>query len=268
MLNIPVYTINASQLTPNSYKGTGINDEIMNIVSDPTYKPDQPKIIFLDEIDKLASFSDDAKEIGTLVMGELLKLMEAKGTITLSASSMGRQIPFPVDMDTVIFVFAGAFDGITNIVKKRLGISDKKSKCGFGVGLSNNEEADQTEGELYKKVTKEDLRTYGLTPEFLGRIGEVGITDYMTEDMLLNILEKQNSALIQNIELLKHLGHNLVLTKEGKEIVCDKALKSGYGARSLSEELFIIVSELLYDLDSYEKDIVVDNELLENINYI
>ena len=141
MLNIPVYTINASQLTPNSYKGTGINDELYYIVSEGGYNEGEPTIIFLDEIDKLACFSNDSKEVGKLVMGELLKLVEGKGECSLSASVGGRQIPFSINLDNIIFIFAGAFDGIVDIVKKRLG-EDKKKSVGLGVGIGSDKKVE------------------------------------------------------------------------------------------------------------------------------
>lgn len=260
ILNIPVYTINASQLTPNSYKGTGINDELYYIVSEGGYIESEPSIIFLDEIDKLACFSNDSKEVGKLVMGELLKLVEGKGEISLSASVGGRQIPFSMNLDNIIFIFAGAFDGIVDIVKKRLG-EDKKKSMGFGVGLDNKKQ--EGKKDYYQQITKDDLNKYGLTPEFLGRT-TFAVTDSMTEDMLLNIIEKENSALDKSVQLFKYFDKKLSFSKECKEAICKKAIASGYGARSLNDIFFSITDKILFDIDDYtEEDIIVDENFLD-----
>ena len=260
MLNIPVYTINASQLTPNSYKGTGINDELYYIVSEGGYIESEPSIIFLDEIDKLACFSNDSKEVGKLVMGELLKLVEGKGEMNLSASMGGRQIPFTLNLDNIIFIFAGAFDGIVDIVKKRLG-EDKKKSMGFGVGLDNKKQ--ENKKDYYQMITKDDLNKYGLTPEFLGRT-TFAVTDSMTEDMLLNIIEKENSALDKSVQLFKYFDKKLSFSEECKEAICKKAIASGYGARSLNDIFFSITDKILFDISEYtEEDIVVDESFLD-----
>lgn len=261
MLSIPVYTINASQLTPNSYKGTGINDELYYIVSEGGYNESEPSIIFLDEIDKLACFSNDSKEVGKLVMGELLKLVEGKGEMNLSASMGGRQIPFTLNLDNIIFIFAGAFDGIVDIVKKRLG-EDKKKSVGFGVGITNDKKVEGKK-DYYQLITKDDLNKYGLTPEFLGRT-TFAVTDSMTEDMLMNIIEKENSALDKSVQLFKYFDKKLSFSKECKEAICKKAIASGYGARSLNDIFFSITDKILFDISEYtEEDIVVDESFLD-----
>ena len=261
MLNIPVYTINASQLTPSSYKGTGINDELYYIVSEGGYNESEPSIIFLDEIDKLACFSNDAKEVGKLVMGELLKLVEGKGETNLSANMGGRQVPFTLNLDNVIFIFAGAFDGIVDIVKKRLG-EDKKKSVGFGVGMASDKKVEGKK-DYYQLITKDDLNKYGLTPEFLGRT-TFAVTDSMTEDMLMNIIEKENSALDKSIQLFKYFDKKLSFSKECKEAICKKAIASGYGARSLNDIFFSITDKILFDISEYtEEDIVVDESFLD-----
>ena len=261
MLSIPVYTINASQLTPNSYKGTGINDELYYIVSEGGYNESEPSIIFLDEIDKLACFSNDSKEVGKLVMGELLKLVEGKGEMNLSASMGGRQIPFTLNLDNIIFIFAGAFDGIVDIVKKRLG-EDKKKSVGFGVGMVNDKKVEGKK-DYYQLITKDDLNKYGLTPEFLGRT-TFAVTDSMTEDMLMNIIEKENSALDKSVQLFKYFDKKLSFSKECKEAICKKAIASGYGARSLNDIFFSITDKILFDISEYtEEDIVVDESFLD-----
>lgn len=261
MLNIPVYTINASQLTPSSYKGTGINDELYYIVSEGGYNESEPSIIFLDEIDKLACFSNDAKEVGKLVMGELLKLVEGKGETNLSANMGGRQVPFTLNLDNVIFIFAGAFDGIVDIVKKRLG-EDKKKSVGFGVGMASDKKVEGKK-DYYQLITKDDLNKYGLTPEFLGRT-TFAVTDSMTEDMLMNIIEKENSALDKSIQLFKYFDKKLSFSKECKEAICKKAIASGYGARSLNDIFFNITDKILFDISEYtEEDIIVDESFLD-----
>lgn len=261
MLSIPVYTINASQLTPNSYKGTGINDELYYIVSEGGYNESEPSIIFLDEIDKLACFSNDSKEVGKLVMGELLKLVEGKGEMNLSASMGGRQVPFSLNLDNIIFIFAGAFDGIVDIVKKRLG-EDKKKSVGFGVGMVNDKKVEGKK-DYYQLITKDDLNKYGLTPEFLGRT-TFAVTDSMTEDMLMNIIEKENSALDKSVQLFKYFDKKLSFSKECKEAICKKAIASGYGARSLNDIFFSITDKILFDISEYtEEDIVVDESFLD-----
>ena len=261
MLSIPVYTINASQLTPNSYKGTGINDELYYIVSEGGYNESEPSIIFLDEIDKLACFSNDSKEVGKLVMGELLKLVEGKGEMNLSASMGGRQIPFTLNLDNIIFIFAGAFDGIVDIVKKRLG-EDKKKSVGFGVGITNDKKVEGKK-DYYQLITKDDLNKYGLTPEFLGRT-TFAVTDSMTEDMLMNIIEKENSALDKSVQLFKYFDKKLSFSKECKKAICKKAIASGYGARSLNDIFFSITDKILFDISEYaEEDIVVDESFLD-----
>lgn len=261
MLSIPVYTINASQLTPNSYKGTGINDELYYIVSEGGYNESEPSIIFLDEIDKLACFSNDSKEVGKLVMGELLKLVEGKGEMNLSASMGGRQIPFTLNLDNIIFIFAGAFDGIVDIVKKRLG-EDKKKSVGFGVGITNDKKVEGKK-DYYQLITKDDLNKYGLTPEFLGRT-TFAVTDSMTEDMLMNIIEKENSALDKSVQLFRYFDKKLSFSEECKEAICKKAIASGYGARSLNDIFFSITDKILFDISEYtEEDIVVDESFLD-----
>ena len=181
--------------------------------------------------------------------------------MNLSASMGGRQIPFTLNLDNIIFIFAGAFDGIVDIVKKRLG-EDKKKSVGFGVGITNDKKVEGKK-DYYQLITKDDLNKYGLTPEFLGRT-TFAVTDSMTEDMLMNIIEKENSALDKSVQLFKYFDKKLSFSKECKEAICKKAIASGYGARSLNDIFFSITDKILFDISEYtEEDIVVDESFLD-----
>jgi ATP-dependent Clp protease ATP-binding subunit ClpX len=264
LTDTPVYVLDMSQVSPSSYKGNSLEESLVNLFNgDRLFNDNATKIIFCDEVDKLVARARSTDDVGVQVMNELLKLVEEKGQKTIGSSGMpGSKIT--IRMDTLIWIFGGSCAGVLPMVQERLN-KNKKAIIGFSSNVSETKK-EYSDEELYKNITKEDLRAFGFSRELMGRIGIIVGTDKLSTNSIMKIMELQGSAYKQTQDLFNALGKSFSLTKEAKEYVSELSLKLKSGARGLSEVLYGITNDIVYNIDDYEEvDIVVDVEMIKNI---
>lgn len=219
-------------------------------------------IIYLDEIDKIrirtGRGSDDTDINGDMVQNELLKILDG-GVVSLrSARSAGHGgSNKELDTSNMFFICGGAFQGLSEIIAHRI---NKKA----GIGFNSNLKVDETQEDLFKYVTNEDLITYGFKPEFLGRVPLRAPLSPLSKDVLTKImLEAKNSVWRQYQDFYSVFGIDLVITEEAVDLIAEKAIALKIGARSL-KTIFsdLLLSNMTDLLDYANTQVIVDKEMV------
>ncbi|HZH74304.1 MAG TPA: ATP-dependent Clp protease ATP-binding subunit ClpX [Mariniphaga sp.] len=267
MLHVPFTIVDATVLTEAGYVGEDIESILTRLLQAADYVVEAAErgIVFIDEIDKIARKSDNPS-ITRDVSGEgvqqgLLKLLE--GSIVNVPPQGGRKHPeqklIPVDTKNILFICGGAFDGIERKIASRM-----NTKV---IGYSAAKKADQIEREnLLQYISPQDLKSFGLIPEIIGRLPVLVHLDPLDSNALRSILtEPKNSVIKQYKKLFKLDKINLEFEEEALHYIVEKAIEFKLGARGLRSICENIMSDAMYEMPSEKvEELVITREYAEN----
>lgn len=272
ILDLPLATADSTSLTEAGYIGDDVETILskLYIAADGDVAKAEKGIVFIDEIDKLAgSVSDRQKEVGKKgVQQALLRLLEDtevevpinnKSSNPLAASATVR-----MRTRNILFVCGGAFPDVEDIIRRRLGNRD--NGIGFEANLNYKDKGSEYSDDVLQYVTSEDLREFGMIPEFLGRLPVITTLEPMSVALLKNILTVPRNAIVTQYKKLMEVDNiNLVFEDSALEYVAEKAMEKGTGARSLRAILEDVLLDVMYEMPSAKEKctVTITRELVE-----
>lgn len=249
LLNVPLAIADATSLTEAGYIGDDIESVLSKLLAAADDDVDKAEmgIVFIDEIDKIAKKKEtNHRDVsGESVQQGLLKLLEGSEVeVPVGANSKNAMVPLTtINTKNILFICGGAFPDLDQIIKERL---NKKSSMGFDADLKDKYDKEEN---LLSKVTIEDIRSFGMIPEFLGRMPIVCTMDKLDEAMLKSILTQPKNAILKQYKKLLELDEvELLFDDSAIEAIAKKAIEKKTGARALRAILEEFMLDIMYEI--------------------
>ena len=266
LLDVPLAITDAKSLTEAGYIGDDIESVVSKLLAaaDNDVERAEQGIIFIDEIDKIAKKrnSNQRDVSGESVQQGMLKLLEGSEVeVPVGANSKNAMVPLTtVNTKNILFICGGAFPDLEEIIKERL---QKKTSMGFNAELKDKYEHDK---DLLSKVTVEDLRKFGMIPEFLGRLPIIFTLKGLDKDMLVKILKEPKNAILKQYQKLLALDEVKLDFDDGAlEAIAEKAMKKDTGARALRAIIEEFMLDIMYEIpkDDSIGQVTITREYIE-----
>ncbi len=267
LLDVPLAIADATSLTEAGYIGDDIESVVSKLLAaaDNDVERAERGIIFIDEIDKIAKKKNtNQRDVsGESVQQGMLKLLEgAEIEVPVGANSKNAMVPLTtVNTKDILFICGGAFPDLEEIIKERL---NKHSSLGFHSDLKDKYDKEEN---IVQKVEIEDIRKYGMIPEFLGRLPILFALDTLTEDMLVKILTKPKNAIIKQYQKLLQLDEvKLEFEPDALQAIAQKAKKKDIGARALRAIIEEFMLDIMYEIpkDDNIGMVTITKDYIEN----